>query len=120
MHFLEEHVARLVERSKRGSSHLESRGHHNKCNDNDVTPERASGGSVTQLSLRQQVLLAALDCCRGDLQKTSTAEELLLAAWRREPFSWGLRDHELQYPDSEKFLRALDRARPCQGQAMDT
>jgi hypothetical protein len=65
---------------------------------------------VKSVSLRQQVLLAALDCSGGDLHKTFTAEDLLLAAWRRDPFAWGLRAHEKDHPDSEKIYTELDRA----------
>jgi hypothetical protein len=55
------------------------------------------------------VLLAALDCSRGDLSSTFTAEDLLLAAWKRNPMAWGLRGHEKQHPDSEKIYVELDR-----------
>ncbi len=53
--------------------------------------------------LRQQVLLAALDCTGGKLDAIFTAEELLLAAWKRDPVAWGLRGHERVHPDSEKI-----------------
>jgi len=56
------------------------------------------------------VLLAALDCSNGDLDSTFTAEDLLLAAWKRDPMAWGLRGHEKQHPDSEKIYVELDRA----------
>jgi hypothetical protein len=61
-------------------------------------------------SLRQQVLLAALDCSGGDLHVTFTAEDLLLAAWKRDPMAWGLRGHEHEHPDSERIYVELDRA----------
>ena len=60
-------------------------------------------------TLRQQVLLAALDCSGGDLQTTFTAEELLLSAWKRDPLAWGLRGHEREHPDSEMIYKELDR-----------
>ncbi len=60
--------------------------------------------------LRQQVLLAALDCSGGDLGAVFTAEDLLLAAWKRDPIAWGLRGHEYEHPDSEKIYVELDRA----------
>jgi hypothetical protein len=63
-----------------------------------------------RIGLRQQVLLAALDCSTGDLQKAFTAEDLLLAAWKRDPAAWGLRGHELEHPDSERIYTELDRA----------
>lgn len=63
-----------------------------------------------RISLRQQVLLAALECSGGDLQKSFTAEDLLLAAWKRDPLAWGLRGHEREHPDSERIYVELDRA----------
>lgn len=62
------------------------------------------------VGLRQHVLLAALDCSDGDLDKTFTAEDLLLSAWRRDPMAWGLRFHEREHPDSERIYTELDRA----------
>ncbi len=56
------------------------------------------------------MLLAALDCTGGDLDKIFTAEELLLAAWKRDPVAWGLRGHERVHPDSEKIYVTIDRA----------
>lgn len=72
--------------------------------------ERAVQEAPTRVSLKQQVLLAALDCSGGDLQKTFTAEDLLLSAWKRDPLAWGLRGHEQEHPDSEKIYTELDRA----------
>src|SRR5260370_11588576 len=66
----------------------------------------AKRGGVT---LRKQVLLAALDCSGGDLHKIFTAEDLLLAAWKRDPLAWGLRAHEREHPDSEQIYKELDR-----------
>lgn len=65
---------------------------------------------AVRVSLRQQVLLAALDCSGGDLAKAFTAEDLLLAAWKRDPAAWGLRGHETEHPDSERIYIELDRA----------
>lgn len=72
--------------------------------------ERAAHESTVRISLRQQVLLAALDCSGGDLEKAFTAEDLLLSAWKRDRLAWGLRGHELEHPDSEKIYTELDRA----------
>ena len=63
-----------------------------------------------RISLRQQVMLAALDCSAGDLSKEFTAEDLLLAAWKRDPRAWGLRGYEVTHPDSERIYVELDRA----------
>jgi hypothetical protein len=72
-------------------------------------PVESARGSV-RVGLRDQVLLAALDCSGGDLQKSFTAESLLLAAWKRDPMAWGLRGHEHEHPDSERIYVELDRA----------
>ena len=63
-----------------------------------------------RVSLRQQVLLAAIDCSGGDTADSFTAEDLLLAAWKRDPFAWGLRGYEDKHPDSERIYVELDRA----------
>ncbi len=65
--------------------------------------------STKPISLRLQVLLAALDCSGGDPRKSFTAEDLLLAAWKRDPLAWGLRAHEKEHPDSEKIYTEIDR-----------
>lgn len=70
----------------------------------------AKQAKPAHVGLRQQVLLAALDCSGGDLQKIFTAEDLLLAAWKRDPLAWGLRGHEAEHPDSERIYVELDRA----------
>lgn len=64
------------------------------------TPRRAS--------LREQVLLAALDCSGGDLEKTFTSEDLLVAAWKRDRLAWGLRGYERDHPDVDKLRKEID------------
>jgi hypothetical protein len=68
-------------------------------------------------SLRGQVLLAALDCSGGDLGKTFTSEDLLVAAWKRDRLAWGLRGHEREYPDNDKIHKELDGRGARQGSA---
>src|SRR5437899_3324108 len=60
------------------------------------------------IDLKKQVLLAALDCCDGGLENTFTSEQLLVAAWKRDPASWGLRGFEREHPDSDRIHRELD------------
>src|SRR6185312_677689 len=62
----------------------------------------------TSIDLKRQLLLAAVDCSGGDTEKTFTFEELLVAAWKRDNQSWGLRGFESAYPDSERIHRELD------------
>lgn len=70
----------------------------------------AIGQRSARVGLRQQVLLAAMECSSGDLKNTFTAEDLLLAAWKRDRMAWGLRGHETEHPDSERIYTELDRA----------
>lgn len=58
--------------------------------------------------LRHQLLVAALACSEGDLDRTFSSEELLVAAWKRDPTSWGLRGYEREFPDSHRIHRELD------------
>lgn len=70
-----------------------------------------------RVSLREQVLLAAVDCCGSDLERTFTSEDLLVSAWKRDPLAFGLRGYEREYPDSDKVRKELDSrgARPGSG-----
>lgn len=58
--------------------------------------------------LKTQLLEAAVECASGDVGKTFTFEELLVAAWKRDPVAWGLRGFEQDYPDSERIHREVD------------
>jgi hypothetical protein len=69
---------------------------------------QAQRSKPARVGLRQQVLLAALDCSGGELGRPFTAEDLLLAAWRRDPAAWGLRGHEREFPDSERMYKELE------------
>jgi hypothetical protein len=59
-------------------------------------------------TLRGQLLLAALACSNGDPEATFSSEELLIAAWKHDPASWGLRGFEKEHPDSNRIHRELD------------
>jgi hypothetical protein len=61
-----------------------------------------------KVDLRQQLLAAALECSDGDTTRTFSSEELLLAAWKHDPASWGLRGYEREHPDSNRIHRELD------------
>jgi hypothetical protein len=64
------------------------------------TPRRAS--------LREQVLLAALDCSGSDPEETFTLEDLIVAAWKRDRFAWGLRGYEQEHPDGDRLRKEID------------
>jgi hypothetical protein len=61
------------------------------------------------LGLRSQVLLAALECSRGSLAKTFTAEDLLIHAWEGNKAGWGLRGYEDHHPSCDKIYKELNR-----------
>jgi hypothetical protein len=61
-----------------------------------------------KMGLQPQVLLAAVDCSDGDLDKTFTAEDLLIRAWERNKTAWGLAGYEQDHPDSERICRELN------------
>lgn len=63
---------------------------------------------MTSIDLKRQLLLAAVQCSGGETDKTFTFEELLVAAWKQDNQSWGLRGFESEYPDSERIHRELD------------
>jgi len=64
--------------------------------------------ATKKVDLRQQLLLAALACSDGDTNRTFSSEELLIAAWKHDPVSWGLRGYEKEHPDSNRIHRELD------------
>lgn len=71
---------------------------------------------VKGLGLKQQVLLAALECSGGDCQKTFTMEELLVSAWKKDKRAWGLRGYEEDYPDCDKINKEMSpRGRGLKG-----
>jgi hypothetical protein len=80
-----------------------------RAESNRMTPRRAS--------LRQQVLLAALDCSGDDLEKTFTSEDLLVSAWKRDRLAWGLRGYEREFPDNDKIHKELDGRGAREGSA---
>lgn len=67
------------------------------------------------LGLKQQVLLAALECSGCDSKKTFTAEELIVHTWKKDKRAWGLRGFEDQYPDANKMFKELDAHAGKQG-----
>jgi hypothetical protein len=63
--------------------------------------------ATKKVDLKQQLLAAAPECSGGDTPKTFSSEELLIAASRADPASWGLRGYEREFPDSHRFHREL-------------
>ena len=67
---------------------------------------------VKGLGLKQQVLLAALECSDGDCKKTFTMEDLVVYAWNNDKRTWGLRGYEDRYPDSDKLQKEMGTRGP--------
>ena len=61
---------------------------------------------------KAKILLAALECSDGSLETTFTAEELLVAAWKKDPIAFGLRGFEREYPASEIIHREIGKRGP--------
>jgi hypothetical protein len=59
-------------------------------------------------SLKEQVLLAALDCSGADPERTFTLEDLIVAAWKRDRLAWGLRGYEQDHPDGDRLRKEID------------
>lgn len=60
------------------------------------------------LTNTEKVLLAAMRLCNGDPGRSFTAEELAVAAWLDDKASFGLRNYENEYPDSNKIFKSID------------
>jgi len=60
------------------------------------------------LTLNDKVLLAAAECCDGDVNTPFTAEQLVVTAWEMDHRSFGLRGFEVRYPDSNKLYTKID------------
>jgi hypothetical protein len=60
------------------------------------------------LTLAEKVLLAALKCTDGEVDKSFTAEALAVQAWKMDTNAFGLRGFESQYPDSNKLFKSID------------
>jgi hypothetical protein len=60
------------------------------------------------LGLKEQVLLAALECSSGDCRKSFTIEDLLVSAWKKDRAAWGLRGYENEHPDADKIHKEVD------------
>ena len=63
---------------------------------------------ASEVSLSDKVLLAALECSRGELSESFTAEALLMAAWKADKRAFGLRGFEEVHPDSNKLFTKID------------
>jgi hypothetical protein len=63
---------------------------------------------MSELSLSDKVLVAAATLAAGDVARDFTAEDLVVAAWKSDSASFGLRGHERVYPDNNKVYTKID------------
>src|SRR6266511_199434 len=74
---------------------------------------RPGGGGLSQaVDKKAKILLAALELSGGDLSNSFTAEELRVAAWRKDPMAFGLRGFEREYPAAEVIRREIGKRGP--------
>jgi hypothetical protein len=60
------------------------------------------------LTNAEKLLLAAVELCGGRLDQNFTAEDLAVAAWEKDKASFGMRNFENTYPDSNKLFKSID------------
>ncbi len=59
------------------------------------------------LSLKEKILVAAVEGTHGNCDLTFAMEDLVVWAWKREKQTWGLRGYEEIFPDSDKIQKEL-------------
>ena len=62
---------------------------------------------VKTLSLKEKMLIAAVEGTKGDCDKTFTMEDLAVWAWERDKSAWGLRGYEDEHPDLDKVRKDM-------------
>lgn len=60
------------------------------------------GNNLAKLTVPEKILIAATEI--NGAEKSFTAEDLVLAAWRRFPDTFGLQGYAEKYPDSNRVL----------------
>ena len=63
--------------------------------------------SSTTLSLKEKLLIAAVERTHGDTDVSFTIEDLAVWAWERDRNAWGLRGYETKYPDLDKVRKDM-------------
>jgi hypothetical protein len=64
--------------------------------------------NTANLSLSDKVLVAATTVAAGEVTAEFTAEDLVVAVWKSDNVSFGLRGHEKDYPDNNKVYTKID------------
>ncbi|MCH7729238.1 MAG: hypothetical protein IH991_22570, partial [Planctomycetes bacterium] len=62
---------------------------------------------VKTLSLKEKMLIAAVEGTNGNCDKTFTMEDLAVWAWERDKSAWGLRGYEDEHPDLDKIRKDM-------------
>jgi len=63
--------------------------------------------SDTPLSLKEKILIAAVEGVGADATKKFTMEDLAVWAWERDRTAWGIRGYESKYPDLDKVRKDM-------------
>ena len=61
----------------------------------------------TTLSLKEKLLIAAVERTRGDTDVSFTIEDLAVWAWERDRTAWGFARYETKYPDLDKVRKDM-------------
>jgi hypothetical protein len=59
------------------------------------------------LSLKEKILIAAVEGTGGNTGTAFTIEELAVWAWERDKSAWGLRGYEAKHPDLDKVRKDM-------------
>jgi hypothetical protein len=63
--------------------------------------------ATASLSLKEKILIAAVEGVGGDATKKFTMEDLAVWAWKHDRSAWGLRGYEPDYPDLDKIRKDM-------------
>ena len=64
--------------------------------------------NLKTLSLKQKILIAAVEGTAGDFDRSFTMEDLAVWAWERDQSAWGLRGYESRHLDLDKVRKEID------------
>lgn len=62
---------------------------------------------VKTFSLKEKMLVAAVEGAKGDCDMAFTMEDLAVWAWERDKSAWGLRGYEDEHPDLDKVRKDM-------------
>lgn len=63
--------------------------------------------STAALSLKEKILIAAVEGAGADTDTSFTIEDVAVWAWKQDRSAWGLRGYEPDYPDLDKVRKEM-------------